>query len=32
VGDIYSTFSEEVFDIPETQGKPEIQPDGILDN
>ena len=32
VGDIYAAFGEEVFDIPEAQGKPEIQPDGVLDD
>lgn len=31
VEDIYATFNEEVFDIPETQGKPEIQPHRMLD-
>ncbi len=31
VGDIYATLGEEVFNIAKAQGKPEIQPDGVLD-
>ena len=31
VGDIYAAFSEEVFDIPEAQRKPEIEPNCMLD-
>jgi len=32
VGGIYATLGEEVFDIPEAQGKAEKQPDGMLDD
>jgi hypothetical protein len=32
VGDIYAALGEKVFDIPEAQGKPEIQPDGVLND
>jgi hypothetical protein len=29
VGNIYAALRKEVFDIPEAQWKPEIQPDGV---
>jgi hypothetical protein len=32
VGDIDTAFSEQLFDISETQREPEVEPDGVLDD
>jgi hypothetical protein len=32
VGYIYAALSEHIFNIAKAEGKPEIQPDGVLDN
>jgi hypothetical protein len=32
IGNIYATLSEHIFNIAKAQGKPEIQPDGVLDD
>jgi hypothetical protein len=32
VGNVYAALSEHIFNIPEAQGKPEIHPDGVLND
>jgi hypothetical protein len=32
IGDVYAALGEHIFDIAKAEGKPEIQPDGVLDN
>ncbi len=32
IGNVYAAFGEHIFNIAEAEGKPEIQPDGVLDN
>jgi hypothetical protein len=32
VGNVYATLSEHIFDIAKAEGKPEIEPDGVLDD
>ena len=32
VRNINTTFSEQIFDVPVAEGKPEIQPDSVLNN
>ncbi len=32
IGNIYAAFGEHIFNIAKAEGKPEIQPDGVLDN
>jgi len=32
IGDVYAALGEHIFDIAKAEGKPEIEPDGVLDN
>jgi hypothetical protein len=32
IGNIYAALGEHIFNIAIAEGKPEIQPDGVLDN
>jgi len=32
VGNVYAALGEHIFNIAKAEGKPEIQPDGVLDN
>jgi hypothetical protein len=32
IGNVYAAFGEHIFNIAKAEGKPEIQPDGVLDD